>query len=133
MVRASAMALRLCRYGNGDSMQPPTNIPIRDMIRGMPAAFDARAAGDLRAVIQFRFSGAEPGDYHLRIDNGACTFHEGLEPTANVQILAASEVWLDICYGKTDGAAAFLLGRYRAEGDIWLLMRLGKLFPTRRL
>lgn len=110
-------------------MQPPDDLTVRDMVSGMPLAFNPREAQGLRAVVQFCFSGADPGDYHLHIADGVCTFHEGRDMRPDVTIHAASEVWLDICYGRLDGTAAYLLGRYRAEGNILLLLRLRKIFP----
>lgn len=94
----------------------------------MPLAFNPQAAGGLRAVIQFRITGAEPGEYFLRIADGACTFHEGVFHAPDVTIHTPSHVWLSICYGSLDGTVAYLLRRYRVEGNVWLLVRLKSLF-----
>ncbi len=109
-------------------MKPPDNLTCRDLIRGMPLSFDARAAGGLRAIIQFRITGAEPGDYYLHIANGECAFHEGVFHTPDVSIHARSDVWLAIARGTLDGTLAYLTGRYRVEGNVWLLMRMKALF-----
>ncbi|NWG22559.1 MAG: SCP2 sterol-binding domain-containing protein [Chloroflexi bacterium] len=110
-------------------MVPPDDLTCRDAIRGMPLAFNPHAARGLRATIQFCFSGAEPGNYYLHIAGGECTFYEGRAHRPDVSIHASSEVWLAICRGEIDGGLAFLRGRYRAEGNLWLLMRLRSLFP----
>lgn len=109
-------------------MKPPDNLTCRDVIRGMPLAFNARAARGLRAVIQFRITGAEPGDYYLHIADGECLFCEGIFHTPDVTIHTPSDVWLSICYGRLDGTLAYLLRRYRVEGNVWLLMRMKTLF-----
>lgn len=109
-------------------MKPPDHLTCRDAIRGMPLSFNAHAAGGLRAVIQFRITGAEPGDYYLRIADGTCVFQEGVFHTPDVTIHSSSDVWLSVCYGRLDGTLAYLLRRYRVEGDVWLLMRMKSLF-----
>jgi len=48
---------------------------LRQTIEGMPLTFNAEAAGNLTAVIQFDVTGVEPGVYHLSITKGECTFH----------------------------------------------------------
>jgi len=111
-------------------LKPPDNLACRDAIRGMPLAFNAHAARGLRAVIQFRITGAEPGDYYLHIADGECVFHEGIFHAPNVSIHARSDVWLAIAHGELDGTLAYLTGRYRVEGDVWLLMRLKSLFAA---
>ena len=40
---------------------------VEPLLMGMPLVFDRKAAGEARATIQFRVSGAEAGDYHVRI------------------------------------------------------------------
>ena len=114
----------------GRIVKPPDNLTCRDAIRGMPLAFNARAARGLRAVIQFRITGAEPGDYYLRIADGECLFHEGVFPAPDVSIHARSDIWLAIAHGKLDGTLAYLMRRYRVEGDVLLLMRLKSLFSS---
>jgi putative sterol carrier protein len=37
-------------------------------------------------------------------------------------------VWLGISKGEINGQAAFMSGKYRVEGDLRLLMKLGSLF-----
>ncbi len=79
-----------------------TNLPcrtiltLRQMIEGMPLAFNRQAAAGLKAVIQFNMSGLEPGIYHLVIDSGDCTFHSGRASKPTLTINAPSEVWLQI-------------------------------------
>ena len=101
-----------------------------DTIAGMPTAFNAEAAGDLKADIQFRVTGEEPGTYYLHIENGVCTFLEGESPASTLTINTPSDVWLAVSRGEMDGQMAFMQGKYRVEGDFSLLLKLGDLFTT---
>jgi putative sterol carrier protein len=43
-------------------------------------------------------------------------------------VRAPFDVWMDILTGKADGQDAFTKGRYTAEGDLSLLVRMKELF-----
>jgi len=45
-------------------------------------------------------------------------------------IHSPAQVWIDVCTGKQDGAAAYMSGKYRVTGDTTLLMRFGSLFKS---
>ncbi|MDI6870198.1 MAG: NAD(P)H-dependent oxidoreductase [Bacillota bacterium] len=101
---------------------------IRDALTGQAASFNPAAAGDLRADIQFHVTGKEAGDYVLRIGDRRCTFHTGTVPKPRLTIDTPSEVWLRIARGELSGQTAYLKGLYRVEGDLGLLIRMGRLF-----
>jgi putative sterol carrier protein len=96
----------------------------------MALVFNAEAAGDLEAVVQFDVSGEEPGQYYLRIAEGKCTAFQGKHPSPTLTIHTPSEVWLAISRGELDGARAMIQGKYTIEGDLGLLMRFKELFST---
>jgi hypothetical protein len=104
---------------------PDTAEPI---IMGMPLAFDRAAAGDARAVIQFRVSGAEPGDYWLRVGDGRCESFEGVAPAADLTVHTPGHVWVGVVRGDVDGTQALTEERYRVEGDVALLLKLNEWF-----
>jgi hypothetical protein len=43
---------------------------IKEVMDGMPGAFQPEKAGGANATIQFNFSGAEPGNYTAKIADG---------------------------------------------------------------
>jgi len=106
------------------------SLTCREIIAGMPSAFSAEVAGDMVADIQFHVTGEEPGDYHLHIEGGACTFHEGTSETPKLAIHTPSDVWVAVSNGEMDGQQAFMQGKYRVEGDFSLLMKLNDLFKA---
>ncbi len=101
------------------------------LIMGMPLVFDRAAAGDARALIQFRVSGDEPGDYYLRVDRGRCESFEGTTAGADLTVHTPDHVWVGIARGELDGGQALMERRYAVEGDFLLLAKLREWFPTR--
>ncbi|MEW5722798.1 MAG: SCP2 sterol-binding domain-containing protein [Thermodesulfobacteriota bacterium] len=104
------------------------NLTLRQMLEGMTLGFNAEAAGDLEAVIQFQVTGPEIGSYYLHIRAGDCTFHRGEHRAPNLTIETPSDVWLKISRGELSGQEALLGGQYRVEGDGNLLVRMSELF-----
>ena len=111
----------------------PLAIPdsVEPVIMGMPTVFNRRAAGSARAQIQFRVSGAEPGNYWLRIADGRCESFEGDAPVPDVVIHTPDDVWLRIVRGELDGAQALADGSYRVEGNPELLQSMRAWFARR--
>ena len=103
---------------------------VEEIMAGMPTAFSAEADGDIVADIQFHVNGEEPGDYHLQIEGGTCTFREGASEAPKLTIHTPSDVWVAISNGEMDGQQAFMQGRYRVEGDFSLLMKLNDIFKA---
>jgi putative sterol carrier protein/putative NADPH-quinone reductase len=99
-----------------------------DIIAGMPTVFDAEAAGDLTADIQFDVSGEEPGSYYLHVEGGNCAFSEGQSLSPTLTIHTPSELWLSISRGEMDGQAALMQQKYTVEGDFNLLLKLNDMF-----
>ena len=105
---------------------------MKEMIAGMTTTFNPAAAGDLKAVIQFVVTGGEPGEYHLQIEDGGCSFHEGLAAKPSMTITTPSEVWQAISRGEIKGQLAFATGKYKARGKLGLLLKMDRLFPAYR-
>jgi multimeric flavodoxin WrbA/putative sterol carrier protein len=103
---------------------------MRLLLRGMAATFNGRSAGDLKAAIQFDVTGKQPGQWFLSIENGKCTYHEGRMDTPTLTIKTPSEVWLAVANKEIDGQQAFMEGKYTAQGDMGLLMRMRGLFGS---
>jgi multimeric flavodoxin WrbA/putative sterol carrier protein len=117
----------------GITQGKPVQGKIEDMrllLRGMAAAFNSQAAGDLKAAIQFEVTGRQTGDWFLSVDIGKCTYHEGEANAPTLTIKTPSEVWLAIANKEMDGQQAFMEGKYTATGDISLLMRMKTLFAS---
>ncbi len=101
---------------------------IKEVMEGMPGAFQADKAGGANATIQFNFSGAEPGNYTAKIADGKCEVSEGNSDAATVTINSPSDVWLKIMRRELDGATAFMSGQFTFTGDMGVLMQMGSWF-----
>jgi len=94
----------------------------------MPMGFNSERAGDMRAVLQFNFSGEVDGSCHFKIENGKIEAKEGASEKPDLTIESPFEVWMDVITGKADGQQMFMQQKYKAVGDLTLLMGMKDLF-----
>lgn len=94
----------------------------------MPRGFNAEAAGDTRATIQFNFDGEVQGACHFDIHDGKLEAKKGAAEKATMTINSPFELWMDIITGKGDGQQMFMEQKYSVDGDLNLLLRMNELF-----
>ena len=109
---------------------PQSTDTVRDLIAGMALNFNAEAANDLEAVIQFDVKDEDPGQYYLNIAGKECTAYAGTHAKPTLTIHTPADVWMAISRGEMDGATGMMTGKYSISGDLGLLMRLSKLFSS---
>ncbi|MGZ3596050.1 MAG: SCP2 sterol-binding domain-containing protein [Syntrophales bacterium] len=102
----------------------------RELIARMPSSFDADAASDLIADIQFRISGEEEFNMVISIANGKCIAREGEVNSPALTIIAPADVWMKMARSEINKARALMDGLYKVEGDINLLIKMGQIFQT---
>jgi putative sterol carrier protein len=98
----------------------------------MPAALIPEKATGLDAVVQFKFTGTEPGEWNAVIKEGKCIVAEGVtqaEPT--MTLTADSADYVKIFTGELDGMQAFMQGKIKLAGDLNLAMKLTQLFKIK--
>jgi hypothetical protein len=88
-------------------------------------AFNPIKAAGKQGTLQFNFSGEKPGACFLTMGKEGCTPHMGVADKADCTIEGPFEVWADIIQGKQDGGKALMDGKYKANGDITLMMLFG--------
>jgi putative sterol carrier protein len=94
-----------------------------------PQAFIPEEAGDVNAIVHFKFTGAEAGEWNATIQNGTCQIAQGIpraRPT--ITIAADSEDYRRIVSGQLDPSKAFMEGKLRLTGDPALAMKLVSMF-----
>ena len=106
-------------------------LTIADLMSKMPKAFLPEKAPGLDAVIQFKFSGVEPGDWFATIKNDKCTVEPGMHPTPKMTLSADSADYVKIFTGELDGMQAFMAGKLKLAGDLNLAMKLMTMFKIR--
>jgi len=117
----------------GITQGKPSEGRIEDMrllLRGMAIKFNAQVARDLKATIQFEVTGKQTGNWFFIIENGRCILNDGRADSPTLTITTPLEVWLAIANKEIDGQKAFMEGKYAAEGDLSLLMRLKSLLTS---
>lgn len=106
-------------------------LTVVELMSKMPKAFLPEKAPGLDAVIQFKFTGAEAGDWYAAIKDGACTVEQGAHPSPKMTLTADSADYVKIFTGELDGMQAFMQGKIKLAGDLNLAMKLMTMFKIR--
>lgn len=85
---------------------------------------NGEAAGGRKVILQFRFSGEIGGACYFIFEKGRIKAAAGMHPDYDVCIDTPFEVWMDIMTGKAGGREMFMEGKYRVEGDLFLMQEL---------
>jgi putative sterol carrier protein len=109
---------------------------ILQALEGMTLSLNPTEAKDLTATIQFRInpsaslrtSGEDHGNYYLSIADGKCEFSVGSVPDPTLTITTPADVWLKVARKELRGAIALMTGKYKASGQLGLLIKMDKLF-----
>jgi len=101
---------------------------ILQAIEGMALSLNPDEAKDLTAVIQFKITGESAGEYYLTVADGKCDFNIGLAAEPSLTITTPADVWLKIARKEMNGAMALMTGKYKANGQMGLLMKMDNLF-----
>lgn len=101
-------------------------LTLERIVRKLPQKFNPEQAQGLSAVFQFRLNDAEP--FYISINAGECESHFGLHEDPSLVLRLDEATLIRIINGEQDGMGAFMKGQLRAEGNVMLATRLGKLF-----
>ena len=110
------------------TQEQPLPESVKEVMDRMPGAFQPDKAAGATATIQFKFTGAEEGNYVAKIADGKCEVEEGETDSATVTINSPSDVWLKIMRRELDGTTAFMSGQFTFTGDMGVLMQMGSWF-----
>lgn len=105
-------------------------LTVADLMSKMPGAFLPEKAAGLDAVIQFKFTGSEPGDWYAVIKDGAVTVDKGTHASPKMTLTADSGDYVKIFTGEIDGMQAFMQGKLKLAGDLNLAMKLTQMFKV---
>ena len=108
---------------------------VLQAIEGMAPRLNPDEAKDLNATIQFKVSPSTSletsGDYYLSIADGKCEFSTGTTPDPTLTISTPADVWLKIARKELNGAFALMTGKYKARGQMGLLLKMDSLFSRK--
>lgn len=104
---------------------------VSEIMEQIPTAFAAAESKDLRAVVHFKFTGTEPGEWNATIQDGVCLVAQGLprsRPT--ISVVADSSDFVKIASGELDATRAYMEGKIKVAGDLLLIPKLVRLFKN---
>jgi len=105
-----------------------SDITVAQLVRNHEKAFKPEAAEGVAAVIQYRLTGEEGGDWIVKIQDGKCTVAEGLAENPKMTLTAEAQDLKDVLLGKANGMQYFMQGRLKLSGDLNLAMKLTSFF-----
>jgi putative sterol carrier protein len=112
-------------------MEDDMTLSVADLFAKMPSAFQAEKASGMDAVIQFKFTGEQAGDWYVTIQDSKCTVATGLHASPKLTLSAVGTDAVKVFSGEMDGMQAFMQGKLRLTGDMSLAMKLMSIFKIK--
>jgi len=106
-------------------------LTIKELMSKMPGAFIPAKATGLEATIQFKFTGAESGEWYAVVKDGKVAIAPGTDASPKMTVTADSADFIKIFTGEIDGMQAFMQGRLKLSGDLNLAMKLTQMFKIK--
>jgi putative sterol carrier protein len=106
-------------------------LTVAELMEKMPGAFIPEKAQDVDAIIQFKFTGDEAGEWNATIKDGKVDVARGTHPSPKMTLTADSSDYVKIFTGELDGMQAFMQGKIKLAGDLNLAMKLMQMFKIR--
>jgi putative sterol carrier protein len=99
-------------------------LTIEEVMGRMPKAFQPDRAEGVEAVVQYHLTGAEAGDWIIRIGDGLCEVEKGEADGPRLTLSADSDDYLKVLTGQLNAMSAFAEGKLKLKGDLSLAMKL---------
>ena len=107
-------------------------ITIADLMQKMPGALIPEKAAGVDAVVHFKFTGAEAGEWNAAIKDGQAVVAQGIPHSKPTMTLTAdSSDFVKIFTGELDGMQAFMQGKIKLAGELNLAMKLMGMFAIK--
>jgi putative sterol carrier protein len=101
---------------------------VKELVFNHEKAFLPEKAAGVDAVIQYKLTGDQEGDYIVTIADGSCEVEEGQADNPTMTLTADGEYFRDVLLGKEDGMKGFMMGKLKLAGDLNLAMKLTSFF-----
>jgi putative sterol carrier protein len=107
-------------------------LSVADLMERMPGAFVPERAAGLDAVVHFKFTGPDAGEWNAVIKDGKCEVARGIPHFKPIMTLTADSTdFVRIFTGEMDGMQAFMQGKIKLAGDLNLAMKLMQMFDIK--
>lgn len=109
-----------------------SKITCQQVFDEMQKHFDAEAAGDWNAVIQWKINGEGGGSWNAVIKDKTAVISAGEAEAPTATIETDSETWIGIAAGTINGQQAFFTGKLKIAGNMADIMKAQTVFkrPT---
>jgi putative sterol carrier protein len=101
---------------------------VKELVFNHEKAFLPEKAAGVNAVIQYKFTGDQAGDYIVKIADDICQVEEGETENPTMTLTADGEYFRDVLLGQEDGMKGFMMGKLKLAGDLNLAMKLTSFF-----
>ncbi len=101
---------------------------VKQLIYNHEKAFKPEVAEGVNAIIQYKLTGEEAGDYIVNIKDGKCTVSEGIAENPTMTLTSDARDFGDVLLGKANGMQYFMTGKLKLAGDLNLAMKLTTFF-----
>jgi putative sterol carrier protein len=98
-----------------------------EIIKSLPLRFRAEKAGGWETIVHLDISGADGGQYTVRIEKGICTVEEGLTGEQKCTVKTSDKTYRDIELGRTNPEVAFMMRKIRIS-NLKEMMQFTKMF-----
>jgi putative sterol carrier protein len=106
-------------------------LTVSELMEKMPGAFIPEKAQGVDAIVHFKFTGAEAGEWNATIKDGKVDVSRGTSPSPTMTLTADSADYVKIFTGELDGMQAFMQGKVKLAGDLNLAMKLMQMFKIK--
>jgi putative sterol carrier protein len=104
------------------------DITVQELILAQEKAFLPEKAAGVEAVVQYRLTGEDGGDWVVTIKDEKCTVEQGIAVSPKLTLTAKAHDFREVMLGKVDGMMAFMQGKLKLTGDLNLAMKLNGFF-----
>ena len=101
---------------------------VKQLVFNHEKAFRPEVAEGVEAVIQYKLTGEEAGDYIITIKDDKCSVAEGIAENPTMTLSADARDFGDVLLGTANGMQYFMQGKLKLSGDLNLAMKLTSFF-----
>jgi hypothetical protein len=113
------------RVGNGVRM-----FSIAQFLNGLRLSFQREKSGSLNATYHFTFTGAEPSNATVVIQNKTLSVNDGHTGTPDIHLTADSRTWISFLNKEKNLIVALFTRKIKIKGSPRLLLAFSKCFPS---
>ena len=107
-------------------------LTVAELMQKLPSALIPEKAAGVDAVIHFKFTGAEAGEWNAVIKDAKAEVSQGIPHFKPTMTLSSdSSDFVKMFTGELDGMQAFMQGKIKLAGDLNLAMKLMQMFKVR--